>query len=302
MALFELFSKRKRRARGEFPDVYLYDDVPQQLRVQIVHIFREIYSQGETLTGDASQVIEQLGQVLCREYGIFHLVDKYTKGFESLANFILQEKNHERVLDAIELIFRFADQKIRASNYHFNRHADVDKTIEELNTRFKEAGVGYQYASGDIIRVDSELLHSEAVKPTLSLLRKKMFSTVNQEFLYAHECYRHGKFESCLVEANKSLESMLKIICTEKGWAFDQRDTAKKLIAVCLQKNLVPIFMQNQLNTLQSILESGVPTMRNKLGGHGQGAASRVVPDYMAEYAMHLTASMLLMLGKASGL
>ena len=95
---------------------------------------------------------------------------------------------------------------------------------------------------------------------------------------------------------------MLKVICSKKGWPYDQNDTAKKLIAACLQNGLIPSFMQNQLNSLQSLLESGVPTVRNKMGGHGQGTAPRNVPPYMAEYAMHLTASTLLMLGNASGL
>ena len=41
MAIFDLFSKRQRRARGEVPDVYVYDKLPQELRVQIVHIIKE---------------------------------------------------------------------------------------------------------------------------------------------------------------------------------------------------------------------------------------------------------------------
>jgi len=41
MAIFDLFSKRQKRLRGEVPDIYTYDDIPQSLRVQIVHIIRD---------------------------------------------------------------------------------------------------------------------------------------------------------------------------------------------------------------------------------------------------------------------
>jgi len=300
MALFDLFSKRKRRERGEFPDVYTYEDLPNALRVQVVHIAREVYFQGGHLTDHARSVLEQLHQALSREYGVFNLVDNFTHDFEAIAKFMLQEKNHERVLDAIECLFRFADNVIRKDNYYYNPELDIDEALSELNCRFREAGIGYQFESGEIIRVDSQILHASAVKPALALLRSPVLSTVNQEFLSAHEHYRHGKYEECIADANKSFESMLKV--TKKQWPYEQTDTAKNLISICLSKGLLPIFMQNQLNVMQTVLESGVPTVRNKMAGHGQGVQQRTVPQYMAEYIIHLTASTLLLLGEASEL
>lgn len=41
MGIFDIFSKRQRKLRGELPDVYAYDRIPQPLRVQIVHILRD---------------------------------------------------------------------------------------------------------------------------------------------------------------------------------------------------------------------------------------------------------------------
>ena len=38
MAIIELYSKRQKRLRGDVPDVYTYDEIPQNLRVQIIHI------------------------------------------------------------------------------------------------------------------------------------------------------------------------------------------------------------------------------------------------------------------------
>ena len=38
MGVFDLFSKRQCRARGEMPEVYKYNELPHPLRVQIVQI------------------------------------------------------------------------------------------------------------------------------------------------------------------------------------------------------------------------------------------------------------------------
>lgn len=47
MAIFDLFSKRQKRIRGDVPDVYSYDDLPGPLRVQIVHIWTDTLGNGE---------------------------------------------------------------------------------------------------------------------------------------------------------------------------------------------------------------------------------------------------------------
>jgi hypothetical protein len=130
-------------------------------------------SDGKYFTGDAIEIIKEINSSLCREYGVFQLAGKYDKGFEELANFVLQEQDYEKVLDVIELTFRFVNQSIRDNPYHYNQRIDVDSLIDELNQRFEEAGVGYQYESAELIRVDSQFLHSEAVKPVLSLLKAK---------------------------------------------------------------------------------------------------------------------------------
>ena len=43
MRFFEIFSKRQKRLRGEVPDVYQYETIPSGLRVQIIHIWRDIW-------------------------------------------------------------------------------------------------------------------------------------------------------------------------------------------------------------------------------------------------------------------
>ncbi|MDD1621508.1 MAG: hypothetical protein LUQ11_08495 [Methylococcaceae bacterium] len=298
--LFDLFSKRMKKERGEFPDIYHYEEVPNKLRVQIVHMLKEAFSNKSGFFSDhAKEMISQINDVLCREYGVFRLAGRHDTGFEELSNFVLQTDDYEQVLDVVEVTFRFIDKVIREDSYYFNRKVDVDSLIEELNQRFRESGIGYQYESGELMRVDSQFIHAETVKPVLKLLSKQTYESVNEEFLTAHEHYRHGRFEETTTECLKSIESLLKTICTTRGWIFDSNDTAKKLINIVLHNGLVPPFMQNQLNVIQTLLESGVPTVRNKLAGHGQGPELRTMPDFVASYVLHLTATTLLFLANA---
>ena len=299
--LFDLYSKRRKRERGEFPDVYQYENIPVSFRVQFIHMTREAFThKNGWITDEAIKLITQINNILRREYGVFKLAGKYDEGLNEIFNFVLQTEEYEKTLDVIEIVFRVIDKSIRNNRYYFNENLDIDLLIEELNQRFKETGLGYQYESGELIRVDSQFIHSEAVKPVIKLLNESRYQSVNEEFLSAHEHYRHGKYEESTTDCLKSLESLLKTICTNKNWTYDKKDNASKLIEIVLKNELIPSFMDSQLNTLRALLESGVPTVRNKLAGHGQGPISRSMPNYFATYVLHLTATTMLLLATAA--
>ena len=303
MGVLDLFSKRQRRARGEVPDVYVYDKLPQELRVQIVHIVQDAFGQDQYGSENAAKAYEFVKQSLCREYGLFELIEYPKSDAHSVFNFFLQEKSTERALDVVELCFKVINSFIR-DNYRYTNNTDrkiePDHAVAELNERFKEHGVGYQFESNEIIRVDSEFLHSEAVKPALTVLRGAGFKGANEEFLLAHEHYRYGRYKECLVDALKAFESTMKAICKLRGWPNQPGDTAKTLIATCLSNGLLPQYLESQFSSLRSLLESGVPTVRNKNGGHGQGADPGVVPEYLARYALNLTATTVLFFVEAN--
>ena len=57
--------------------------------------------------------------------------------------------------------------------------------------------------------------------------------------------------------------------------------------------------MTCHFTALISILKSGVPTVRNDQSAHGQGSEEIIVPEYIAAYMVHLTASNILLLVNA---
>lgn len=150
------------------------------------------------------------------------------------------------------------------------------------------------------VRVDSQHLHQEAIQPTFTLLSDPRYRGADEEYRRAHEHFRHGRYTESLNESLKAFESAMKIICDLKGWRYEQKDTAKTLVKTCLDNALLPTFSQEQLNGLRLLLESAVPTTRNKLSGHGQGTQQVTVPEHIASFALHATAANVLLMVSAA--
>jgi hypothetical protein len=306
MGIFDLFSKRQKKLRGEVPDVYAYDKIPHPLRVQIVHIWKDTLGNfdeyNEQYNTNAFEAYKLVIETLCREYGLFKLPGAKDYGdrnyFSELINFVLQEEDTERVLDAIELSFRVIDRLTRNFNYLHRREASeyADKAIEELNGRFQEHGVGFQFIDREIIRVDSTLIHAEVVKPAFVLLHGKEYAGAQEEFLKAHGHYRHGNAKEALTECLKALESVMKAVCDKRKWQYPPNAPCSTLIQVCIDNGLIPSFWTQHFSALRSTLESGVPTARNKLGGHGQGSSIVEVPLHLVAYVLHMTAACIVFL------
>ncbi|MBC7968814.1 MAG: hypothetical protein H7Z11_01550 [Verrucomicrobia bacterium] len=168
-----------------------------------------------------------------------------------------------------------------------------------MNHRFREHAIGYQYNNSQIVRIDSSFIHGEVVVQALSLLSNQHFKGAEQEFRSAHKHYRKKEYKDAIVDALNAFESTMKTICDECEWSYSKIASAKELINVVLEKELVPKYLQTHLSGLRSVLEAGVPTVRNKTSGHGQGAQPVDVPEYLATCALHLTAANIVLLVEA---
>lgn len=289
MAVWNLFSKRAKRERGEVPDVYSYQELPQPLRVQLVHIWTD----WEWARRHPYDFWQRTTSAMRRELGVFQLCKGHSSDeLQEFANGFLGEANIERALDYIELSFAMAAQS--------GDERIVRSSTAELNVRFKEHGVGYEMSDGQIIRVDSTFIHKEAVKPALVLLHEARFAGAEEEFRRAHAHYREGRHEEALAESLKSLESVLKVICESRGWASaSERLVASKLIARVFENDLLPAYLQSEFTGVRTLLESGVPTVRNREAGHGRGSGLREVPTHLAGFTLHVTAANIVLLVEA---
>ncbi len=305
VAIINLFSKRQKQMRGEVSDVFIYDVLPENLKVQIIYIIEDIFGNDKKYYENSSSNLtyEMIVDFLCREYGTFVLgkANNYNRKYnEELFEYFLNERDVEKSLDVVELTFKFIDKLGRDYSRFKKRDEQIDDAIEELNKRFKENGVGFQFIENEIIRIDSEFIHQEAVKPALKLLHTLGFEGAKDEFLQAFEHYRKGNNKEAINECLKAFESTMKTICIENKWNFPPNATSNALIKLCLDKQLIPIFWEQNLTSLRSLMESTIATGRNKLAAHGQGKEIVEVPNHLVAYILHMTASTIVFLIEAN--
>lgn len=310
MGIFETYSKRQRRLPNSGKnDVYRYDDLPERFRIQVIHIwdsalgvFYQYHGYSTGHDSPANKWWMGVHSILARERGDFHLGDGFSSPDRQCKQFLLGA-NVEDALDIIEISFRIIDRVVREQYpYVFNEARvtqNADDAIAELNHRFQEHGIGYQYVGGKLIRVDSQFTHEEVVKPALSLLNDAGFEGPADEFIRAFDHYRHGRYKEAIAEALKAFESTMKAICAARKWDHPANATAKPLADILFAKGLIPPELEGHFGSLRSAMESGLPTLSNKTSRHGQGAVPVAMPTHFGAYALHLTAANIVFLVQA---
>ncbi len=309
MPVFDQFSYRKRNASGRTPDVFSYDKLPESLRVQIIHIWRDAigpfyeYSRYDlSETTENNEGWKMIHDIVAREHGKFALSARYNLN-QSCEEYLLSNSSTDAALDIVELSFRYIDHVVRQMHDHERQSRGIkvsaNEAIEELNLRFMRASVGYRFESGQIVRVDSELLHSEVVRPALRFLGHKGFEGPRDEFMRAHAHYRAGEMKDAIIDANNAFESTLKSICRKRRWEYPDGARASDLLKLVRKHGLLPDYLDNSFDQLVATLKSGRPEVRNTEGAHGQGSIPRDTPAHVASYALHLAAANILFLVEA---
>jgi hypothetical protein len=310
MPMYDTYSKRKRRAeQGDEPEVFEYHHFSEKLRTQLRQIFSGAIGYYDDAYGEFSgppsnnDAWEAIAKILRREFGVDKLSVYASNPYSEIMR-TLDDADVDRVLDVVELCCRWIERVLAKQADWEREKLGIDQepndAIREVNARLREAGAGYEYSNGEIIRVDSRLLHAEVVRPALSLLRDPRFKGPEDEFLHAH--YRNGNAKEAVTAANSAFESTMKAICDIKGWAHPAGSRASDLVKVLRRNGLFPDYLDNAFDQLVATLASGLPQVRNNDGGHGQGAAPKQTPDYVASYALHLCAANIVLLVEAAQL
>lgn len=309
MTIFRLFSQREAEAANpERIDVYQYDNIPPNLRVQINQISLEALGKAgelgdQILTRNSDNNLWVLiEKIFLREKGLNNIGRDNFSGVRIIT--FMQDCSTSDWLDFLELIV--AGIQIMGDNQHYSERrqwsvsVEPEKAIEEINYRLRRAGVGYQVEENRLIRVDSQFIHSEIVKPALALLSGAGFDGPRQEFLSAHEHYRAGEYRQAVGLAANALESTFKAIFDQKGWQYKKGARISDLVRVARENHLWPEYLDTSFDQLVATLQSGLPKIRDNDSAHGQGAQPKDVPAYIAAYALHLAASKIVFISEAA--
>jgi len=302
MPIFDVFSKRLKKA-STTPTIYQFEEAPGELRVQIVHVLLSTLGDYDNYRNPydskcAKIAYDQVVAILRREYGVFSLSGRNDSGEESikeLFNFMLKAETTQ-FLDCCELALGAI--AILCPEWDHSGEAVAD-AIDEANARFREHSFGYQFSGGRMLRVENLYSFQEIAKPAIEILSGKHFQGAQDEFISAHKHYKERKYKECINDCLKSFESTMKAICHNQRWSCPENATASALIKLCLDKELIPEYLQSQFTSIPSLLQSGLPTVRNRTSAHGQGTTRVEAPSYLASYCLSLTGTSILLLAEA---
>jgi hypothetical protein len=166
------------------PKIFSYDTLPQQFRAQVESIWKDTFGKIPDVYADSLWLT--VHDTVARELGMRELAKRNVYGQEGWKChvFLLASEDTVAVLSLIEVSMRTLLSMRRVEVEHgFVPPADA---IAELNRRFRENSLGYEFRQGRIVRADSEFLHSEVTEPALDLMHDARFSGALNEFLEAH--------------------------------------------------------------------------------------------------------------------
>ena len=306
MGLFQWSAKDKKCIVQSAP-LFEYDHLPETFRAKVLYLW-----------SDANPMPifwEQLSQRFIRQKGFFGLganayeldnVNQYFLSCDTASALELMELIFHTLADQVAGVPTFEEsEQLRSQStehgavYSFALY-DIKALLAQLNALFNEYKLGYQYLNGKITRRDDEYTHDEIIAPAMTLLLDSRFEGAAQEFSVAHEHYRAGRTKECITECNKAFESTMKAICDSRKWKYEKTAQAKSLIDILVKNGLLGPEQSSFFGALRSLLESGVPTLRNKQSAHGQGKTILDVPQHVAQYALNLTAANILFLAGSS--
>ena len=297
MTIYSTFSNRN----WPRPEQLVYDDLPEALREHCRRVLREGLGQHDLVLNAVDSILKRETPTpsfaavrRAREDDYYD----HTRFFEDA----IVHGDFFEAMSAIEVAAFFVNTETRKLDASYRSiygvRVEPDDAIHELNGRFVQAGVGYQFTKEQcrFVRVDSAFMHVEVTAPAVALLTEKGFEGAAQEFTTAHQHYRRMSVDAnggkdALVWAVKAVESTAKTIMEARGWPYDKRDTIAKLLEKLFSNGLVPAELVSYFTGLRTALTGGLPTIRNGMAGHGQGSEVKPIEEHMVTLGMHLAAA-----------
>lgn len=293
-----LYSERNRDTDD---DVYIYDDFSPRFRTQYYYIIQDTYipSIYENAVHFPWVPVENTFK---RQKGLLSLWDEFdVTGEKAILHYIMESISID-LLDFIESSVNCTEKYYTEfKTILYIKQNDIEINIKkmklEINEIFRINNMGYEFIDKEIIRKDNEIIHATYNKPAIHIIHNQEFEGANSELMDAYKSYREKRIEDAITNAGKSFESVMKVICVGMEYSVKNK-TASGLLNSLKNNNFYPEYLECHLSNIVSLLESGLPAVRNALGPHGQGNSKRNTPPIFGEYALGLVSVNILLLVK----
>lgn len=137
-----------------------------------------------------------------------------------------------------------------------------------------------------------KFLEENITKELLSIFTDIRLKDVKEQFEEAIKFKNMEQFKQSVIEICKSIESMMKLICKEKRYIYNETDSFDSLLKILKENNIIPL----------NGMISGFQIMRNKTSAHGATDTTYEPDKYDVNFEINRGASLLLYLYEKSNL
>ena len=271
--VFNVFSKRQRRSETNV-------SLTREFRNRVFLLWRKTFPRGSPgqFVSDRSSIWSETYDKLLFSLGQPRLSSRQAYDADGDLDNFLSECSDEHFLDFVEFSLQ--------SEAVWELSGSVGELIDAINSFFQEDSLpcvltDFNFAEVEpasvhasvapskqsrslqlqtypqIVRRDSEVMHQTAIGPALTLLKSPALGEANKEFLRALSDYRKGDYEDCVAKCGSSLESVMKVICSRKGWP--SQNDAGKLLNTIIPRTDLPQFFRQPLIHIATIRNELVP-------------------------------------------
>jgi hypothetical protein len=176
--------------------------------------------------------------------------------------------------------------------YHALAPSEQLEFQRAVNNAFLEEKLSWLLANGRLFHIDPGFLELEVVAPVIEQMSDERFRGALDEFVEARADLSPGDIKGAIHNACKSFESVLKaILGCDSG-------NASQLLQQVTDTDLFDDIPASVSKAMAQSVFMALPFLRNRLGGHGQGAEVMEVSPHNAELAVHRAATSNLLLVK----
>ena len=224
-----------------------------------------------------SNILAKVEDELRKEHGWNDIIDVLSDhpegGDAGLSSLVLDGPGHF-VLDTIQLIHNWlADTK-------------RDTFQQKINKIFDLHECQWRFCDGEFFKLDGDFIGARLAVTAHEALARNHFAGAAEEYAKSQRQLCSGEVKDAILYAGKSLESVLKVITNLEN------ANANNLIEEMLNRGFFDDLPSEVRSGFAQNVMKSLPFLRNKLGGHGQGACVVEVPEIYGELTIQLAAAL----------
>jgi hypothetical protein len=225
---------------------------------------------------DNSDILSEVERDLATEYGIEGLAvsgqASQQSPWEGLRQLVLGGPD-KQLLDVVEMAFPWMDN---------DQKSEFRTKVNEI---FEMHGCPWRFADGQFFKLDADFVGAQLTSSAFETLSSGRFEGAANEYARARQDIASGDSKDAILYSTKSFESVLKVITALDHVNADRllKELANQGYFDDLPENVRSSFVEQVMKTL--------PSLRNKLASHGQGAEVINIPAVYGELAVQLAAA-----------